>query len=159
MKTIKIIIFNLTILICLLSCRTEDSNHHTISFVNKSESPVYITYEGTYPDTLPITLGVSIAKDYKVDINEKNITALGSGISAWEKIFKRFTSDTLMVYVFDASKVDSLIKEKPSRPSSFAALVKRYDLSLNDLQRMGWVLYYPPTEAMKDIKMWPPYGN
>ena len=57
--------------------------------------------------------------------------------------------DTLMVFVFDAE----LLETNPSNVEE--ALLLRYDLSLKDLQRFNWTLSYPPTESMKDIKMWP----
>jgi hypothetical protein len=154
-----ITVLNFAMITCLLACERTNSNHYTIKFANKSENPVYITYEGTYPDTLPVTLGVSLAKDYRVESKETNTMAFASGISEWETIFKCFTLDTLMVYVFDANKVDSLLKENPPHTSSLTALVRRYDLSLSDIQKMNWVLYYPPTENMKDIKMYPAYGQ
>ena len=36
-------------------------------------------------------------------------------------------------------------------------ILKRYDLSKKDLQKLNWNIAYPPIEAMKDIKMYPPY--
>ena len=33
----------------------------------------------------------------------------------------------------------------------------RYDLKREDLERLHWTISYPPTEAMKDIHMYPPY--
>ena len=36
-------------------------------------------------------------------------------------------------------------------------LLQEYEISFDDLEKLGWHLYYPPTPEMKDIKMWPPY--
>ena len=33
----------------------------------------------------------------------------------------------------------------------------RYDLSRQDLKKLDWCFYYPPTEEMKGMKMFPPY--
>ena len=57
-----------------------------------------------------------------------------------------FNSDTLATYGWENVKDDYLISQ-------------RYDLSLNDLKRMNWHLSFPPTEEMRNIKMWPPYGT
>jgi hypothetical protein len=38
-------------------------------------------------------------------------------------------------------------------------VLQRYDLGLEDIQKLGWSLPFPPTEAMKDMKMYPPYGT
>lgn len=31
--------------------------------------------------------------------------------------------------------------------------------TLNDLNRLNWVLHYPPTPDMQDVHMYPPYGK
>jgi hypothetical protein len=38
-------------------------------------------------------------------------------------------------------------------------ILQRYDLTPTDLQKLDWQVSYPPTEAMKDIKMYPPYNS
>jgi hypothetical protein len=37
-------------------------------------------------------------------------------------------------------------------------ILQRYDLTISDLQRLDWQIVYPPNEAMKDVKMYPPYN-
>ena len=36
-------------------------------------------------------------------------------------------------------------------------ILQRYDLSIAELEKLNWTIYYPPTEAMKDFYMYPPY--
>lgn len=74
---------------------------------------------------------------------------------SWEAAFSdnRITLDTLMIYILDDQ---ALKKEDVDIRQSF---LQRYDLSLQDLQRLNWVLSYPPAENMKDIKMWPTYKS
>ena len=36
-------------------------------------------------------------------------------------------------------------------------ILQRYDLSIAELEKLNWTIYYPPAEAMKDIYMYPPY--
>ena len=38
-------------------------------------------------------------------------------------------------------------------------VLQRYDLSIDELEKLNWTVYYPPTEEMKDIDMFPPYGE
>lgn len=64
----------------------------------------------------------------------------------------KIKSDTLMVYIFDVSKLDA-------NSSVGDALIQRYDLSLPDLQQLNWKLTYPPDIRMKYVKMWPPYNG
>ena len=37
------------------------------------------------------------------------------------------------------------------------ALLVRYDLSLMDLKHLNWMLSYPPSPQMQEMKMFPPY--
>ncbi|MDR0872653.1 MAG: hypothetical protein LBN27_04180 [Prevotellaceae bacterium] len=157
MKTINIIIWNLAILICLLSC--EPKGNSIIKFVNKSGISVYINKSFEYPDTIVGTPAPTYWQK-KVVSGETNTYALNLFDISWETQFrgKGIPSDTLMVFVFDANKLDSLYKESSS-VDVFSTLLKRYDLSLQDLQQVNWVLTYPPSTEMKYIKMYPPYGN
>jgi hypothetical protein len=153
MKTMNIIILCLSMLICIVSCE-HNEQHIRIKFANKSGNSIYIVYDTYYPDTLSPRLGVVPTKIYKAEPNETNSDALWCP-KGWEKAFGRISSDTLMVFVFDAVKTDDPNDHTPMRDR----ILRRYDLSIDDLQRMDWVLYYPPTEDMRDIKMWPPYGQ
>ena len=79
-----------------------------------------------------------------------------SGI-CFEKVFKNENfSDTVYVYVFDAAVVDNTSWDIVAKDY---LVLKRYDLSLEDLQRLNWQVTYPPTEAMKDVKQYPPYES
>ena len=60
----------------------------------------------------------------------------------------------MSVFIFDSEILEN-IEWKEIRDNYM--ILKRYDLSLEDLQKLDFTLYYPPTEEMKDIKMYPPY--
>ena len=60
----------------------------------------------------------------------------------------------MSVFIFDSEVLEN-IEWKEIRDNYM--ILKRYDLSLEDLQKLDFTLYYPPTEEMKDIKMYPPY--
>jgi hypothetical protein len=38
-------------------------------------------------------------------------------------------------------------------------ILQRYDVSLENMEKLEWQLVYPPDERMKDIKMYPPYNG
>ena len=65
------------------------------------------------------------------------------------EVFEQYGVDTLSFYVMDSDKQQ---------------LIQRYDVSVSDLDdlvgkyRASW-LSFPPTEEMRNIKMWPPYGT
>lgn len=64
--------------------------------------------------------------------------------------------DTLIVFVFTADSLDLYGLDYVKRNYLVS---QRYDISLSDLQQLNWQLRFPPTEEMRNIKMWPPYGT
>lgn len=64
------------------------------------------------------------------------------------------STDTLRLFLFHRDSVDYLGWDKIR--DDYMVLV-RYDLSQEDIYRLGFKIHYPPTEAMKDIHMYPPY--
>lgn len=65
-----------------------------------------------------------------------------------------FIGDTLRVFIFS---YDTLIKYDWEIIRREYRVLKRYDLTLENLKELNWSITYPPTEAMKDIKQYPPY--
>lgn len=64
------------------------------------------------------------------------------------------STDTLRLFLFHRDSVDYLGWDKIR--DDYMVLV-RYDLSQEDIYRLGFKIHYPPTEAMKGIHMYPPY--
>ena len=78
------------------------------------------------------------------------------GFGKVEEIFKYLPKDTLSVYFFHP---DTLAKYPWETIRKEYNILKRYDLSIEDMQLLDYEIAYPPTEMMKDIKMYPPYGE
>jgi len=143
-----------------ITCKDEDENHHrTIRFINNSDKSIYIIGSVDYPDTLSISGmsggGLSDPTCNKVHPNTVNTCSLWDR-DFWEINFKHeifMPSDTLMVYVFDAELLESRTTHVRN------TIIRRYDLSLQDLQYLNWTLTYPPSPKMSTIKMHPPYGQ
>jgi len=97
-------------------------------------------------------------EDTKISACEQNNTeALSWWGDCYEAEFHPIgIFDTIYVYVFYASVVENTPWEVVARDY---LVLKRYDLTLEDLQRLDWKITYPPTEAMKDVKQYPPYGS
>jgi hypothetical protein len=71
-----------------------------------------------------------------------------------EKIYKENQVDTLCFFIF---ATDTLKKYDWDIIRKEYKILQRYDLSLQDFIRLRRTITYPPTEAMKDMKMYPPY--
>lgn len=151
-----ILLMVISFLFMVNACKKEDENHHkTIEVINNSEKAIYTYFGGAYPDTLfDIRVPSSPRSIYKVEPYERNTTALWNR-DYWESDFKVgwiIPSDTLMIYIYDAELYDSKTFTHVKN-----TIIQRYDLSLQDLQWLNWKISYPPSEAMKNIKMYPPY--
>lgn len=135
---------------CLSCIHENEYSHHTITFYNYSDKEIYVVQsDRDYPDTASLQRYAfwNQPQTYKVVSHGTNTDAFWRR-SSYESSFKTW-QDTLMVLVFDAEILEI------NKIADDGAVLQRYDLSLQDLQRLNWTLSYPPTESMKDIKMWP----
>lgn len=73
-----------------------------------------------------------------------------------EKIFDYYNTDTISIFVFSTDSLNGLAWEYVA--SNYVVL-QRYDVALNDLDSIWDQLSFPPSKAMRNIKMWPPYGT
>lgn len=87
-----------------------------------------------YPDT---ALPASAPSLYKIEPGRQ--INLRSSFE-WENVIKEMPSDTLSIYVFDA---DTLTIYNWSQVKEGYKVLKRYDLSIDDLHQMNWTITYP----------------
>ena len=140
MKFITIICL---VLLFSITCSDKDC-HETINFINNSGKFVYVQKSNGYPDTTYLryefpnpALNPQL---YKVKAGEKSSSALFYRNGCYEAHFKTLKSDTLMIYVFDAQ----ILETTPWDTITAKYLVlKRYNLSLEDLKQMNWTIIYP----------------
>ncbi|MDR0437616.1 MAG: hypothetical protein LBH22_04860 [Bacteroidales bacterium] len=114
-----------------------------------------------YPDPISIlrTLSYTAKHEmYKVNSGEQNNTRALNNRDCIENTFNRSDGflDTLYLFVFDAAVIENTSWDIVVRDQLF---LKRYHLTLEDLQRLNWRITYPPTEEMRDVKQWPPYES
>lgn len=121
----------------------EKECHKTITFKNATSDTLYVVSSFHYPDTTTL-VGISnpeLDPNFtKVFPNESN-TQVQWGRDCIESDFKfSIPSDTMMIYVFDAK----VLKETQwDTVKANYMVLKRYDLSLQDLESMYWTITYP----------------
>jgi hypothetical protein len=108
-----------------------------------------------YPDTT-----IFFSKEELGFIRKKMYVIEAENIPV-EAIVKDISSDTLSIFFFHTDTVQKYSWEEIQQNYN---ILKRYDLSSDDFQRLldrngVPVITYPPTEAMKDMKMYPPYSK
>lgn len=143
MKT-PIIIFILAILLLGSTCKKEDEDcHKTIAFINQTENTLYVRGAYDYPDTI-ISAGIPnpiLDPNFsKVQPNETNNQVLWDRDCIESAYTYSIPSDTLMVYVFDATVLETTPWETVISDN---LVLKRYDLSLEDLQNSDFTILYP----------------
>lgn len=147
MKT-NILIFINTLL--FISCEFPNQTYK-FRIVNNSEKTLYfdrsISNRSVYPDTL--------ISETKVQLKvSPHTTSYQGGLISTEEVFKKYSIDTLSIYFFDADIVDNYSWETIREEYK---ILKRYDLSIEDIQLLDYEIPYPPTEVMKGMRMYPPY--
>jgi len=143
----------LMFIVCLTlgSCEPPTQTYK-FRIINNSDMTLYFdpnvsNRANVYPDTL--------IRETKVQLKIWPHTASHQGgIISTEEVFRRHNIDTLSIYFFDAETVDNIPWETIREEYK---VLKRYDLSLEDIQFLDYEISYPPTEQMKDMRMYPPY--
>ncbi len=139
-----------------------------INMVNNYTNSIYFASPelnciSLYPDTiLPMDININCYIESWEKLKTKDTVAFREYFaSPIEEIF--CGNDTISFYIFDADTVDlyswdTIIK--------YNMVLQRYDLSRQDFEdrNESWLVddawfYFPPTESMKHIHMWPPYGT
>lgn len=76
------------------------------------------------------------------------------GLGTLDSHFREWNADTVSFFIFDKEIVESIPWETIVEEYM---VLQRYDVTKKDLERLNCVLYYPPTEEMKTIRMYPRY--
>jgi hypothetical protein len=140
MKNIKFIL----ILILLISCEAKNTEncHKIITVVNKTNKTIYIDQSGNYPDVEAYkNLGSPLLTGFtKVDANVSTNAVLPSFGSCYENIYKNSVpSGIMMVYVFDGPTLET---QGWDYIKANNLVLKRYDLTLKDLEDANWTITY-----------------
>jgi hypothetical protein len=147
--------------VIISSCGNHGNNLSKYSYTvyNQSDNTLYFAegfgahYNGMnfYPDT---SLPVSKPSLYIVRAHQ----SLPNGVNYedWSTMFNSLPTDTLSIYIFSA---DALDNSSWNDIKTGYKILRRYDLSLEDIKKLDNKIYYPPTPEMQHMKMYPAYGN
>ena len=120
--------------------------------LSNNEVVVWGTYDQTNGTRLPNERPVCERIHPIEEMSRYYSTFIMSEGKDWPKSLS--DTDTIRVFVFDSEKYNetdwSTIRDQ-------YLILLRYDFTKAELDALGWLIAYPPTPEMKDIKMWPPY--
>lgn len=72
----------------------------------------------------------------------------------WKYVFKKLPQDTLSVFIFHTDTLNKYFWEEVRDGHK---ILKRYDLSYKDLEKLQFQIPYPPSPEMAKMKMYPKY--
>ena len=129
---------NFILIILLSSCDTNDSYFdNRLKVVNNSQNSIYADFYQSYPDTSLSLLFHFSSDQHK--INPGGRISLGRG-GDWETAFKDDINQKLIILIFDGNTIETVpwdtIRKK-------YLVLKRYDLTLDSLKKLNWVVTYP----------------
>lgn len=134
----------------VISCVPPIDTEYVILLKNQSNHRIdsYLGANKHFPDT------TIVETNFRWSVEpEKSIGF--SSTTRWEKIFEEYVpSDTLSMFVFHTDTLEANLWETIIDEYK---VLKRYDLSIEDIQLLNYDIPYPPTERMKDMQMYPPY--
>ena len=153
-QTLIYTVLSITWLIFVSSKCSMEPETYPISVYNYTDHYINVLLslgEPLYPDTL--------LPDRNYDLNVPVKPNLGRHYSQtlpYKKFVKQYNSDTIIIFIFHT---DTLSKYTWDEIRGGRKILKRYDVSWQELEKLNGRIAYPPTEAMKDMKMYPPYGS
>ncbi len=105
----------------------------------------------SFPDTLlPVKPS---AFCYKDSLGGSGVIYSIKGYN-WKYCLSATQKGILSVYIFKQEDINNLGWEYVREHNKYLV---RYDLSPSDLNSLDETIYYPPTESMKNVHMYPPY--
>ena len=134
----------LSIITLLISCEATNTSkcHKIITFVNKTNKTIYVDGSGEYPNTEDYKYNsdpLNNSYDTKVSANESSKNVLPTSGNCHEAIYPSIKSGIMMVYVFDGPTLE---EKGWDYIKTNNLVLKRYDLTLKDMEDMNWTITY-----------------
>ena len=143
------------VIFLFVQCITEP-NLEVLFITNKSTQIIKIYFNSevnhrfVYPDTLITNFQNRVYFENYLPFSERNEII---SVASWRETYKNKASqDTLYLFIFAS---DTLAKYSWEEIRKGYKVLARYDLSLEDLERLNFELSYPPDNRMQGIKMYP----
>lgn len=140
MKACIIIIF----LLCSRACAFGDYELD-ITIYNNSDYTLLTDGKYEYPDT---TLNEKMYFEMTLPHSKGRATY---STRRWDRVI---VNGKMSIFILDKNIVDNMSWKKIQDDYM---ILQRYDVSIDELEDLNWTIYYPPTQAMENIYMFPPY--
>jgi hypothetical protein len=140
----KNIILLLNIIPLLISCEATNTAkcHKIITVVNNTNKSIYIESSDYYPDTESYKLDadpLNNSNTSKVEANKTSKNVLPTYGNCYEAMYPNIKSGIMMVFVFDGPTLET---QGWDYIKTNNLVLKRYDLTLQNLEDMNWTITY-----------------
>jgi len=119
------------LIFCSVSCETLVDHSYIIRIQNNSKDTVQFYASYSYPD-----ISIVVSKPRLIMVYPKDYSSLESK-KDWKDVLPK---DTILIYILNKDTVDAyswdVIRAKNK-------VLKRYGLSLQDLEKQSWTVTYP----------------
>jgi len=133
-------------LICMASsCENKNDEHKYITLVNKSYKDIacQMLWQGTISNADSL-FDCSLVTNYFVMKDSCYLIKNGSYRGGWETDFT--VIPYLQLLIMDGELYDEYWQQPCDTIRKYVSILQRYQLKLEDLQRMNWTVVYPPEE-------------
>lgn len=131
----KQIVIYLIVTFGVIACGKNNGDIRYLKIRNNSENRIILKCSTQFPDTSFVLQDLRIVAGIEAGAEESVISKNG-----WDNLVQKNESSTLIFFVFDSGIFsqypDSIIEQE-------YMILKRYDLSLNELESMNWTIIYP----------------
>jgi len=158
MKHGKVILlfFFFQIFCCIMfSCRTTPEGHFFIRIMNNSSSIFYQVIHVRHITDADTLIKCNKQTVYIPSDSFFLVSGLQFPYRSLEDEFK--TTQFVQFIIMDGEQFKYYCSYPCDTIRKYVPVLQRYRLNLEDLQKLDWSVPYPPTEAMKDMDIYPPY--
>lgn len=116
---------------------------------NSQQYIIETPYLSVYPDTV-----IRREKEPQYCIPPSEVDISGFQAKSMKEVYASYPTDTISYFILSP---DTIAKYGWEDVRKNYRILKRYDLSYGDMESLDFNIYYPPTPAMRYMKMYPPY--
>lgn len=116
-------------------CRNQKDCHYNVYIKNNSDRAIYFLFSTSYPDTFFYDNPIADANYYKLNPRQETHDSNNSCVEGYY-----YNTQKLIYFIFDAQTLETVPWDTVVKKYM---ILKRYELTLHDLDSLNWTITYP----------------
>jgi hypothetical protein len=141
MKQIRFILVLIATSVLLCACPNDKNGQNFIYITNKSDKKIAFQVRTNKQDEIFYCSDAGRMILPEVESNSTFKLDDGDAYSSWDSYVK-----SLIVFILDGKLYDEYWQQPCDTIRKYVPILYRYQLTLEDLQRMNWTVVYPPED-------------